>query len=106
MVVQYVIRCPTCFSETAYIAEKVFPQFFMCNGCQRFVVLHGTCVYTVTRECVERILSIVPLKVCGKLNGCKMSKLAKNIDESQKIVDLHKLLSVDMDVNDFIKKLS
>lgn len=105
MVVEYLIKCPYCFSDTKVVLERANPVMYMCHGCRRVIVIQGKIIYTMPYETVRDILDKYPNKTCGRLLGSYVSPIAKEKLKEKKTVDLHALLEQNIDVNDFIKKL-
>ena len=105
MVSEYLIRCPSCSSETHVVAEESNPLIFRCNGCSRNVVLHNSLVFTVSEDYVLELVKRYKSKVCGRVLFSKVSTQAKDSITDGKIQELHRLLTKPMDVRDFIKKI-
>jgi len=105
MLLELLIRCPFCKTETRLIAEESGLVIFSCRGCTKGVVLQGNAVYNVSDNCVKKIVRRHKIRQCGQVIGSKLSNRSKELLTLDKINELHDLLKVREDVQDFIKKL-
>jgi len=62
-------------------------------------------VFTVSDEYLKSILLRHKPKTCGKILTARLSEDAQKFINSEKIQELRSLLTSDMDVKDFIKKI-
>lgn len=104
-IIKYGIICPKCGSRSEVVAEEANPFLIECNGCERYIVIHGKRVYTVSKEYVYDIMMNHKLMICGHITDYQISRIAQNIASKNEIGELHDLLEEDMDVSDFIRKL-
>ena len=105
MLLELLIRCPFCNTETRLIAEESGLVMFSCQGCTKGVVLQGNAVYNVSDKFVSRIVKRHKTRQCGQVIGSKLSKKSKDLLSLDKINRLHDLLQEKEDVADFLKKL-
>jgi hypothetical protein len=104
-VAELIVKCPKCGSETHLISEEANPVIFHCHGCSRGVVLHNNTIFTVSDEYLKGILLRHKPKKCGRILTARLSADAQNFINTEKIQELRSLLTRDMDVEEFIKKI-
>ena len=102
-VAEFLIKCPACLSEIRLLAQEANPLMLFCSGCRRWVVIHGSVVYTVSGNFFKKLLDVAPVEECGNIFNMSVSEEA--VERAQR-EELHKLLDQRMDVADFLKKIS
>jgi hypothetical protein len=104
-IMEYLIKCPFCYSETKIVMETITPVVYTCKGCNRCVIILGNVIYTVSYEFAKKLFKKYGYRQCGKLVDMKVSSIAETLTEVERVQQLKKLLDQKMDVADFIKKL-
>lgn len=99
------LKCPECNTEIKLISELHGPVIILCQGCSRCIVFQDNNVYTVPSKFVEYLMNKYQTKTCGKIVLTNISQQSKNMINDQKISSLKKLLSKNIDVNDFLSKI-
>lgn len=106
IVMEYHVRCPACNTESRIVTEEANPIIHLCMGCERGIVLHNNSIYTVGRDFLLHIMRRHKTKRCGNVVASHLSSTAKGLVTSRKIGELHDLLEKDIDVKDFLKRIS
>jgi transposase-like protein len=105
-IAEYLIKCPVCYSETKLVAEESNPLIYHCSGCNRSVVIHNNSVFTVSEEYTKKLVRRYKSKACGRVLAYQVSEDAKKFITEEKIKDLQKMLTLNMDVKDFVGTLN
>ncbi len=105
VVMEFVVTCPSCRSETKILGENTNPIIYRCKGCDKGVVIEPRKVYTVSGGYVKRLFNQYRPRACGQLVALRLSDEARKIISSDKLEGLRDLLEQDIDVKDFIKRL-
>jgi len=92
-------------SETMVVSEEVNPMLFKCKGCFSILVMQGGRLYTVSENFLNGLLKKHRVSMCGRILSSKISKRAQTEYNKLDINNLHRLLSTDMDVAEFIEKI-
>lgn len=104
-IAEYLVRCPVCCSEIHLMAHEANPIIFQCRGCSRSIVIQNGGVFTVSNNYLKKIVRQYKSRTCGKIVGTKISDVAKDFINEEKIQQLHDMLAKREDVGDFLKKL-
>lgn len=102
---EYIIKCPNCLTEVHIVAEMISPVMVYCGGCERALILSNNVIFTLPFEFVSELSKNHPVRHCGNVLHTQVSRKAKQLISSEKINQLHDLLSERLDVKDFINKI-
>lgn len=102
---EYIVKCPNCLTEVRIVAEMISPIMVYCEGCERALVLSNSVLFTLPFESVMDLIKIHPIRHCGNVLQTQVSRKAKQLISSEKINQLHDLLSERLDVKDFLNKI-
>lgn len=106
---EIMVVCPSCRTEINVGIEDVGLFIIHCLGCDNKIVIHEGAVYTVTEKFMKELMEEFDFKVCGGVLAEKLSAQASKRYESKKYdkmnEELNDLLSKDMDVSEFLKKI-
>jgi hypothetical protein len=102
---EYLLKCPTCATQTKVVCEEdVGPVIMVCQGCSRTLVMHQNRLFTVPVETMVEIMRRHRVRVCGNIVATKLSDEAQVMVDDRKISELHKALESNDDVLDVIRK--
>ena len=105
VVMEYIVTCPRCKTETKIVGEQTNPIMYTCKGCDRAIVVEPSRVYTVSVGYMKKLISRHKSRACGQIVALRLSDKARKIVSSDRMEALHELLSEDMDVDDFVRRL-
>ena len=103
---EYVVKCPNCSTEVRLVAEMVSPIMVFCHGCERTVIMNNNTTFTLPHEYVVELCNKHGIRYCGNVLSTQVSNTAKQLINGDKIQKLHRLLSQNIDVQDFINKIN
>lgn len=103
--VEYLIVCPECGTEVNLVVDDKKLIICHCLGCDNKIVMHKGILYTVSSKFLETMMQCFDFKVCGKVLAEKLSAKGSRNYENKRYDHLSELLSEDMDVSDFLKKI-
>lgn len=102
---EYLVKCPTCQTQTKMVCEEASPVMVICAGCQRVLVMHQNRLFTVPVSAVTRLMRLHRVRPCGNITATKLSAEAKSLVNTRSMEELHDLLERDVDVLDIIRSL-
>jgi len=102
---EYLVKCPTCQTQTKMVCEESSPVMVVCAGCERILVMHQNRLFTVPMSTMIKIMRQHRVRPCGNIVASKLSHEAKDIISDKKLSDLRDLLEQDVDVLDFLRSL-
>lgn len=102
---EYLVKCPTCQTQTKMVCEDSSPVMVVCAGCERVLVMHQNRLFTVPIDAVIRIMRLHKVRPCGNITATKLSDEAKGLLNHRSMEELHVLLQKDVDVLDIIRGL-
>jgi len=102
---EYLVKCPTCQTQTKMVCEESSPVMIVCGGCDRVLVMHQNRLFTVPMSSVLNIMRQHKVRSCGNVIATKISHGAVDVINEKKMTDLHDLLEQEVDVLDFLRSL-
>lgn len=102
---EYLVKCPTCQTQTKIVCEEASPVMIVCAGCHRVLIMHQNRLFTVPISAVTKIMRLHRVRPCGNITATKLSAEAKNFVNTESMEKLHDLLQKDVDVLDIIRSL-
>jgi hypothetical protein len=102
---EYLVKCPTCQTQTKMICEESSPVVVICEGCERALVMHENKLFTVPVRLMLDLMRVHRVRSCGNIVATKISDEAQSMLSDKKITGLHDLLQSDVDVLDIIRSL-
>jgi len=102
---EYLVKCPTCQTQTKMVCEEASPVMIICAGCGRVLVMHQNRLFTVPVSAVTELMRLHRVRPCGNITATKLSAEAKDIVSTRSMEELHHLLQRDIDVLDIIRSL-
>jgi hypothetical protein len=103
--VEYLIVCPECGTEVNLVVKDKKLVICHCLGCDNKIVMYEGILQAVSSKFLESMIQRFDFKVCGKVLAAKLSAKGSRNYENKKYDHLSELLSEDMDVSDFLKKI-
>jgi len=102
---EYLLKCPTCSTQTKMVCEESSPVIIVCRGCGRVMVMHQNRLFTVPIPYMVALMRSHKVRVCGNIVATKISDEAQVMVEERRISELHKALEGKEDVLDVMKRL-
>lgn len=101
---EYLLKCPTCATQTKMVCEESSPVIIVCQGCGRALVMHQNRLFTVPVPYMVSLMRKHQVKVCGNVVATKLSDEAQSKLGERKLSELHDALQGDIDVLDVIRR--
>jgi len=101
---EYLVKCPTCATQTKMACEESSPVIIVCQGCGKALVMHQNRLFTVPVPFMLELMRRHRVKVCGSVIATKISDEAQSLMSDRRLSDLHNALQGDEDVLDVIKR--
>jgi hypothetical protein len=101
---EYLLKCPTCSTQTKMVCEESSPVIIVCQGCGRALIMHQNRLFTVPVPFMVSLMRKHRFKVCGNVVATKLSDEAQSMLGERKLSELHDALQGDIDVLDVIRK--
>lgn len=102
---EYLLKCPTCSTQTKMVCEESSPVIMVCQGCGRVLVMHQNRLFTVPVPFMLELMRSHKTRVIGNIVATKISDEAQEMIDDRKIMELRNALEADVDVADVIKRL-
>jgi len=102
---EYLLKCPTCSTQTKMICEESSPVIMVCQGCGRVLVMHQNRLFTVPVKFMLSLMRKHRTRVIGNIVATKISDEAERLMDDRKMQDLLNVLEDDQDVLDVIRRI-
>jgi len=102
---EYLVKCPTCATQTKIVCEEASPVIIVCQGCGRALVMHQNRLFTVPMSYMVGLMRSHKVRSCGNVVATKISDEAQSMVDDRSMERLHDILERNVDASDIIKEL-